>query len=173
MSSSAAAELAGRFESAYQAFGDYLSGLSPEQWRTQCSNHPTIRVGDEDECRPVGTVAYHTAAAPPRMVVMLGAMRDGAEVPRPDPARNAQQAREHPDPDQAETIALLRRNGAEAAEVVRGLSEEDLAVTARTPFGEVSVADFVGRVFVGHITWHEGSIRATLGHPLAAAVPQP
>lgn len=173
MSSSTAADLAGRVEGAYQAFGDYLSGLTPEQWRTRCGNHPTIRMGDEDESRPVGTVAYHTAAAPPRMLVMVRAIRDGAEVPRPDRARNAQQALEHPDPDQPETVALARRNGAEAAAVIRSLSDDDLAVTGPTPFGEVSVADFVRRVLVGHVMWHEGSIRATVGHPLPPGEPRP
>ena len=171
MSSSAATELAGRLEGTYQAFGEYLSGLTPEQWRARCGNHPTIRVGDQDESRPVGTVAYHTAAAPPRMLRLLRAIRTGEDFPRPDPARNAQQAREHPDPEQAETVALAQRNGAEAAEVVRGLSDEDLAVTGSTPFGELSVAEVVRRILIGHVVWHEGSIRATLGHPLETAQP--
>jgi len=128
------------------------------------SGRATIRVGDEDENRPVGTVAHHVAVAIPRMAGMVRTMVAGQEVQRPSSERNAAHAQANPDPDQAETVALLRRNAGEAAQMVRGLSEADLSRTGRTMLGEISAADAVARALVGHVTWHEGSIRATLGH---------
>jgi DinB superfamily len=159
-----ATDLSDRLEQASNRFADYLSSLSHEQWLTRCGNHPTIRVGDEDENRPVGTVAHHVAVAIPRMAGMVRTMVAGQEVQRPSSERNAAHAQANPDPDQAETVALLRRNAGEAAQMVRGLSEADLSRTGRTMLGEISAADAVARALVGHVTWHEGSIRATLGH---------
>ncbi len=158
-----ATELAKRLEAACSAFADYLDGLSPEQWRAVCGNHPTIRVGDEDEHRPVGLVAYHVTAALPRQVTLLRAIAAGEKPQPPQRASNEQQVADLPAPDQAETVALLRRNAGDATDAIRGLSEEELTRTGRTYLGELAAADVVERIFVGHLQWHEGSIRATLG----------
>jgi hypothetical protein len=160
---SRATDLAERLTATADAFAEYLAGLTPEQWRTRCGNHPTIRVGDEDENRPVGTVAHHIGVALPRQLAMLRAIVAGEEVPAPSRTGNAVHAQANPQPDQGETVALVRGNAAEAAAVIRGLSDEDLDRRGRIMLGEVSAAEAVERVFLGHITWHEGSIRATLG----------
>jgi hypothetical protein len=163
---STANDLADRVEAQYTSFAEYIDGLSAEQWRSRCGNHPTIRMGDEDENRPIGTVAHHTAVALPRLVGMLSALVAGEEIERPSSQRVAEHARTNSDPDQAETAALLRRNGAEAGQYVRGLSDEELAQTGRTMAGEMSGAEVVSRVFIGHALWHEGSIKASLGQPV-------
>jgi hypothetical protein len=165
MGMSIADELADRLQRRYEAFADYLSTLSPEQWRARCGNHPTIHVGDEEEGRPVGTVAHHVAVALGPMEGFLRAVVAGGEIPRPSPAANAEHARANPDPDRAETIVLLRRNSAHVAGVVGALSEAELARTAQTFMGEVSALQAVEQVLIGHVDWHEGSIKATLGHP--------
>jgi hypothetical protein len=163
---STSTELADRLDQVVRAYADYLAGLSLDQWRARCGNHPTIRVGDEDENRPVGTVAHHTAVALPRILGMVRAIAAGAEVAQPSRGGAAAHAQANPDPDQGETVALLRANGAEAATSVRALSDDDLARTGRTMIGELSAGDAVERILIGHLTWHEGSIRATVGDPL-------
>ena len=163
MSMSSADQLADRLQQTCDAFAEYLATLTPEQWSAQCGNHPTIRVGDEDEGRRVGTVAHHVAVALPRQVRFLKAIIDGGEIPRPSNAFNAEHARANPDPDRAETISLLRLNSSEAAALVRGLSDEELVRTGQTFAGEMSAAQAIERVLIGHVDWHEESIRASLG----------
>lgn len=172
MSSSTAAALADRLEQTSATFAAYLGGLSPDQWRSVCGNHPTIRIGDEDEHRPVGTVAHHTAVAVGRMGAMLSAIVNGEEMPRPDPARAALHARDFADADQAETIELLRENTAQTAAQVRALSDEELERTGQTMIGEMNASQLVDRVIIGHIHWHQGSIEATLGHPMTSPGPR-
>ena len=155
-------ELADRLRRRYDAFADYLSTLRSEHWDLVCHNHPTIRVGDDDEGRRVGTVAHHVAVALPRQVAFLRAIINGGEIPRPSNAFNAEHARANPDPDREGTISLLRRNSAEVAEVVRSLSAEELARSAETFAGEMTASQAVERVMIGHVDWHEGSIKATL-----------
>lgn len=162
---SRAGELADLLERRGRAFADFLSALSPEQWTTRCGNHPTIRVGDEDENRPVGTVAHHTVVALPRQLRLLRAIVDGVEVPRPSPGGVADHARANPAPDQAETTALMRGNTSDIAQALRELSDEELGRTGRTFLGEMDAGQVVERILLGHIDWHEESIRVTLALP--------
>jgi len=162
MGMSSADQLADRLEQTCDAFAEYLGTLTPEQWSAECGNHPTIRVGDEDEGRRVGTVAHHVAVALPRQVRFLKAIIDGGEIPRPSNAFNAEHAQANPDPDRTDTISLLRRNSAEVAALVRALSDEELARRAETFTGEISASDAIQRGLVGHVGWHEQSIRTTL-----------
>jgi len=102
----------------------------------------------------------------PRLVGFLRAIVSGEEIPRPSRAFNAEHAQANPDPDRTETISLLRRNSAEVTGIVRAFSDEELARTGQTFIGELSAAQAVERVLIGHVDWHEGSIKATLGQPL-------
>jgi hypothetical protein len=158
-------ELADRLQHRCDAFAEFLSTLGPEQWGARCRNHPTIRVGDDDEGRRVGTVAHHVAVSMARQGDFVRAIVTGGEIPRPSNAFNAEHARANPDPDRGETIALLRRNSAEAAGIVRALTDEELARTGQTFVGEMSASQAVEMVMIGHVDWHEGSIRATLDQP--------
>ena len=110
----------------------------------------------------MGTVAHHVAVALPRQVRFLKAIIDGGEIPRPSNAFNAEHAQANPDPDRTDTISLLRRNSAEVAALVRALSDEELARRAETFTGEMSASDAIQRVLIGHVGWHEQSIRTTL-----------
>jgi hypothetical protein len=161
-----AEELAGRVERAYGAFADYLEGLRPEQWRARAVNSPEIAMG-EDEDRPVGVVAHHVATAIPPIAEIVRRLAGGEELPPLTfvdvDAHNVGHAAANPDPDQAATIGLIRQAGAGAADVVRGLSDEHLEREGDTYAGRMSADRFVRRVVVGHVLWHEGSIRATFG----------
>lgn len=77
---------------------------------------------------------------------------------------NAHHAVEAANVGQAETLELLRRNGAAAAAVVSGLSDEQLARTF-TAFGgqQMSAAQFIEGAVVGHAEQHLASIREALG----------
>ena len=49
---------------------------------------------------------------------------------------------------------------------MRALSDEELARTAQTFAGEMTASEAVERVMIGHVDWHEGSIKATLDQPV-------
>src|SRR6516225_3556920 len=55
-------ELADQFVAAHEEFFELIKAASPEQWRVKGINHPKIRVGNEDEGRPVGVIVHHVAS---------------------------------------------------------------------------------------------------------------
>ena len=77
---------------------------------------------------------------------------------------NAQHAKEFASCDRAETIALFKQGTAEAAAVVRGLSDAELATsgTVFTGMPPMSAEDMVKRALLGHLDEHIGSIRTTI-----------
>lgn len=139
----------------------YLRGLDERQWLTPGVNSPLIRLGDEDEHRPVGTIAHHVANAYLRSATGLRLMAEGQPVPRPEPGSAARHAAANAEPDQAETIRLLEELGAQLAGVIRGLTDDELAREASTFMGTTSVAAFIQRAVIFHPLWHHSSIRAT------------
>ena len=61
-----------------------------------------------------------------------------------------------------ETLELLRRNGAAAAALARGLNDDQLDRTG-TFFGQtMSTAQLIERVLIGHIEGHGRSIRVVV-----------
>jgi parvulin-like peptidyl-prolyl isomerase len=137
-----------------------LERASSEQWRRQTA--------DEGEVRSVGVVAYHVAIAHTRIARRVEAFATGQPVPAREPqlfdARNAQQARDNPEPDQRETLALLQRNGVAAAALVAGLSDAALARTAsEDPGAEVLTTEQVIELrLIGHVRSHLATIRSAL-----------
>lgn len=153
--------LADEFEVVATGFRELVQGLTEEQWRMPGRNHPTIRRGDEDEGRPVGVIAYHTAAAMRRQSSWLPEIAAGRPVP-PAPQSNEQQAAEHAGATQDEVVQLLDGAAPAVAAAVRALTDEELDRPARLIMGEMSVGEAVKRVVIGHILWHRGSIEATV-----------
>jgi hypothetical protein len=168
---SRAEALAADLVSSYTRFADYLEGLSAEQWRRPAGNHPQIVVG-EDEDRPVGVVAHHVGDTIPMFAERA---RRIAESEPLDPitsaamdAANARHAAANARPNQAETVAMIRDNLARAAAMIEGLSEDDLGRTGAGALSGFTAEQLIRRVLIGHVTMHEGSIRATLeGSPSA------
>lgn len=154
-------ELAAQLRAAGAELAGYVRRLTAEQWRTQAVNSPDIVLG-EDEDRLVGVVVHHVATSFPSILSRVLARVETGEAPpggREEFDRtNAAHALEHPDPDQAETLALLAQRVAEAAIAVSPLTDEELV---RGPEGGMNAGDFIRRVLIGHITWHLGSIQAT------------
>lgn len=154
-------ELATAFERANRELIDFLSGLDREQWRARAANSPTVRVGAEDEQRPVGTVAHHVASTYARAMDGLEALASGDQMPAPSPGVNAAHAAANPDPDPAETLDLLVSRGAAVAAMIRKLSDEQLDAEVQTFLGRDPLATFVERGVIFHVTWHLSSIKAT------------
>lgn len=125
----------------------------------------------EAERWPVGVTAHHLASAfePVAGIVtgMASGQAPGHFTSAMLDAMNAQHAREHADCTRAETIALLERGAAAAAAVVRGLTDQQLAIRV-TVFADappMSVEDMITGALIHHVDDHIGSIRRTVGAP--------
>jgi hypothetical protein len=158
---SRAEALATEFERVNGELVAYLRGLDREQWTTPGVNSPIFQLGDEDEHRPVGTIAHHVASTYRRVIDNLAPTLAGEALRPPQPGTAARHAAEHPEPDQAETIALLESNAAELASAIRGLTEEQLDREVTTMIGTTTLAVFIERAVAFHPYWHLTSIRAT------------
>ncbi|HUZ00810.1 MAG TPA: DinB family protein [Thermomicrobiaceae bacterium] len=156
--SARARELAERFEQASESFAAAVERLSDEEWHTRCP-------GEE---RTVAALAHHVAwgyavEARAFRAIALGEPVEGWTRAGLDRV-NADQGQEYAQCDRAETVALLRRQAASAADFVRALTDEQLdrsgvyleGVTART------VEQWIARVLIGHPGAHLASIWTAL-----------
>jgi hypothetical protein len=149
--------LAAAVEGANDALIDAVRQCSDEGWRKYSAT----------EERTVGVLAHHVALAYGPIAGMAKAVADGQNpgVPSQDQlaAMNAHHAIEAANVDREETIALLQRNGAAAAALVRELSDTQLAQTF-TGFGgqEWTVAQFIESAVVGHPQQHLANIQEAL-----------
>jgi hypothetical protein len=75
---------------------------------------------------------------------------------------NADHAKECADVSREETLALLRQNTAPAADLVRGLSDDQLSRKTKLPIGdmELTAEQIIENVLIGHLTTHAASISA-------------
>lgn len=146
--------LATEFERANDELIAAVERLSDAQWRTIC----------EGEGWSVAVTAHHVAVGHAAIAELLRLAARG-EARRSSfeqlHERNARHAEEYADVGQAETIDLLRRNGAEAITVVRGFDDAELN---RVP-GENgrSPSELIERVLIGHLRGHLASIRTAVG----------
>jgi DinB superfamily len=150
--------LAEQFERVNARVTAFVERCSEADWRAPC----------RDEGRPVAVVAYHIAAGH-RYTVAIA--RAGATGQAPPPwvgmtreagnHINARQAAEHDDCTTEEVLVLLRRNGAVAAEFLRGLSDEQL--DRGVPFaGDASTEQLASVALTGHAEGHLRSLEATI-----------
>jgi uncharacterized protein YndB with AHSA1/START domain len=152
-----------RFAAQFQAVNDDIIAIvdtcTDEQWRQACVN----------EGRSVGVVAHHVAVVHRDFTRIIEALAAGAtHSPRSsmeDVDRgNARHARAHAAVGQAETLDVLRTNGAALTHLLRGLGDEHLDRVAGVFGGhELTVAQVVEWVVIGHAREHLASIRATIG----------
>jgi hypothetical protein len=154
-------DLAAAFERTNAELVDYLRGLDDRQWLTPGVNSPIFQLGDEDEHRPVGTIAHHVASAYGRSAMVVRMAASGQDIPAPSAGSAARHAEEHAAPDQTDTIRLLDEGATEVAAVIRGLTDEELDREATTFMGATSVATFIERAVNFHPQWHLTSIQAT------------
>jgi uncharacterized damage-inducible protein DinB len=149
--------LAQGFDQANSALIATVEGLSDAEWRA-------ATVGDG---RSVGVVAHHVAESHRQIAGLAQAIAAGREVPpiTMDMIHqgNAAHAARHANCTKAETLALLRQNGAAAAAIVRGLGDPELDRSAALAMGTMSAAQVIERILIGHVQDHHGTIRKTIG----------
>jgi uncharacterized damage-inducible protein DinB len=149
--------LAHQLEQANHALIATIEGLTDAQWHAKTP-------GDG---RSVGVVAHHVATSHKTVAGLATAIAHGQTVPpiTMDMIHqgNAAHAAQHASCTKAETLALLRQNGAAAVATVRGFGDAELDRTVTFPMGEMSVAQVVERVLTGHAQDHHGTIKKALG----------
>jgi uncharacterized damage-inducible protein DinB len=148
--------LAQRFEQANNDLIAAVDGLSDSQWQAL----------NKDAGWSVGVTAHHVAVSHPAVAGLVQAIGSGQPLP---PITldmlnqgNAQHARESAGCTKQETLDLLRANGAAAAAVVRGLSDDQLDRTGTMPaFGDapISAQQVIERILIGHPGMHLPGIR--------------
>jgi hypothetical protein len=139
--------MATRLEETTDSLIAQVERCSEVQWRASVPN----------EDRSVGTVVHHIAVQAP-IVAGWGAQVGNGEIPPITMeivhAENAAHAAAHASPDKAETLALLRRNTAIAADMLRGLSDAQLEQTVPLPLlgGQpICAQKIIEMVLIGHI----------------------
>ena len=151
--------LAKQFEAKVQGALATLEKLSDADWKKVT----------EAERWSVGVTAHHYASALEPISHMVQALAAGQSPARFTPAgrdeMNAQHAKDYADCTRAETIALLTRAASQAAAVVRGLSDDQLAKSGTVLVGvpPMTAEQLVDAALLRHIDEHFGSIRKTVG----------
>jgi uncharacterized protein (TIGR03083 family) len=150
--------LADDFERANAELIQLVEELSEAQWATRT----------DAEGWPVAVVARHIAGAHAFIGRRIKAISEGQPLPPMPPggidAQNARDAERYADVTRDEVLSLLRTNGADAAALVRGLSDEQLDRTFTRPDGNtMRVASLIENALIGHPIGHGSSIRAAVG----------
>ncbi|MEX1103846.1 MAG: DinB family protein [Dehalococcoidia bacterium] len=146
------ADLATRFEAANADFIQKIEGLSPEQWSKPCAETGWT----------AGVTAHHVAEDHAVLAQLIGGVASGASMPpitaQALDAMNAEHAQRAANVTRDETLQLARTNGAQAAQMLRGLSDEQLqnTITFATPAGDqtMTAAAVAQNVLIGHIGMH-------------------
>jgi hypothetical protein len=151
--------LAKQFEAKVQEAVAVIEKLNDADWK---------RV-TEAEHWTVGVTAHHLASALEPVAGIVTAIVSGQSRGHFTRAMldemNARHAQEHANCTQAETIALLQKGTAVAAAVVRGLHDEQLAMsgTVFTDAPPMTAEQVIESGLITHIDAHIGSIRRTVG----------
>lgn len=157
--STRAEELARQFEQANGEVINTIEQLSDVQWQAP----------GEDEGRTVGITAHHIAVSHSTVGGIVQALAAGQAPPvtlEAIHAANADHMKQHADCDKEETLAILRRDGEQAANMVRNLSDDELNQAGMVPFlgdNPISTAQFIEAILIGHIHAHLPGIQAAAG----------
>jgi uncharacterized protein (TIGR03083 family) len=149
-----ARSLAERFEQANRELVQTVERLSDAQWKTKTTA----------EGWSVGVVAHHVAGGHAGIAALVQKIASGEPVPPMNMETlhkaNAEHAIQHASTTKAETLALLRQNGAAAAATVRSL--EDVQLDRIGGSMGMSAAQVIERILIGHVHDHHGSIRRAI-----------
>lgn len=150
--------LATRVEQGVQALAAFAEGLSDNQWRTIC-----------DDGRTAGVLAHHVASQLVGEIDVMKQMAAGKAFSGVTWAMvdegNAGHAHEHAACSQREAAALLRKNGAMAAEAIRALRDEQLDLATPNSLhadAPVTTQFWIENHPLAHAYRHMASIRAAL-----------
>jgi hypothetical protein len=157
--SAKAEALAKQFEAKVQEATSVLEKLSDADWKKVTGA----------EKWSVAATAHHFASSHAGIAGLIKSLASGqhkASMTMDDlHAMNAQHAKDFANVSKAETIALHKKNAAEAAAVVRGLDDAALARSAEVLKGmpPMTAEQAVSGILINHIEDHLGSIRKTVG----------
>jgi hypothetical protein len=147
-------ELTADFKDAVQAVTNFVEGCDDASWAAVCTG----------ENWSVGVTPHHIAGGIGPIGNIAKAVAHQGPVPPITPEMldqsNAQHAQDYANVTQIEVLELLRAASPHVAEMVRGLTEEQLASSAQL-FGGSFIADqVITQVLIGHIRTHLESMVA-------------
>ena len=150
--------LAAKFEKVNEEAIKTVEGCSDEQWQAIC----------KDEGWSVGITAHHIASGLTPILGLIRVMAAGGQFPALTMEQidqgNAKHAQDFANCSKQETLEILRRDGAAAANAVRGLSDEELdksaVILARAP--SMTTEQGIQDVLIASTAGHLESIRATI-----------
>lgn len=163
--SDAATQLADQLEAVTREFIGVVQTCTPDQWARTTSN----------EEWPVGVVTHHVAISYPAFGQLVQALAAGVQdIPLISAEAlhegNAKHAREFANAGKEESLGLLTNDGDALIGAIRGLSDEQLAITTGIFFGgEMSLKQVIEAIVIGHPADHLASIRAALAETATAA----
>ena len=137
----------------------YVDALSAEDWNRVC---------DWEEWT-VGVTARHIGAGHFRIFELAGMMVAGKDLPQLTMDQitemSNKDSREHSDCTRDDTLDALRKNGAELAGFVAGLSDDELDRKGGMPAfgGEVSVGQMIEFVIFQSAQEHLDNIKTAVG----------
>jgi Mycothiol maleylpyruvate isomerase N-terminal domain len=148
--------LAAKYEKATKDFAVEIKGLSDGDWQAK-----TLAEG-----WTVAVTAHHAAGISAPMSQMVKSVATGSPMPEItadglDQA-NAEHAKEFAKATRDEALQLLRETSEPAAELIRGLQDEQLARKAMLPLGMEMTAEQTVEAMIGHIGSHAASIQAAV-----------
>jgi SAM-dependent methyltransferase len=153
--------LANRIEEGADGLASFVEGLSEAEWRTPVS---------ATDRRSIGTIVHHVASVYPLEIDAARAIASGKAVTdvtwEAVAAMNAQHADDQVNVTKAAALELLRRNSREAANVVRGFTDDELDQSApfSLSFGAPVTAQFVIEDHALRHSWHHlARIRKAVG----------
>jgi hypothetical protein len=147
------------FDALISEFTAYVEGLTDAQWNTLVPK----------EGRTVGVLAHHIAGSTVSIAQVTAALANSQGFPATREMldqSNAHHAAEHAGATKAETLDLLKSNALAASGVIGSLADSQLdntgpvAVLGGQP---VPAQTFAQAAWLGHISDHWDSIKATLG----------
>ena len=151
--------LAKRFEAKAGEMSGVIEKLSDADWKKVTSA----------EKWSVGVTAHHVAGSHEPIAGIVKTVASGQTVPPFTMAQldesNAKHAKDFAGCTKAETLALHKKGAADAATMVRGLSDAELdqSGTVLTGMSPMSAQQIIEGVLINHVQEHMDSIRNTVG----------
>lgn len=151
--------LADRIIQGATALINYVNGLSVSDWRTLVLN----------DGRTIGVVVHHVASTYPMEIELARLLASGRPITEATTdvvnQMNAKHAQEFAAVGKKETLELLRRNSAAAAESVRAFTDAELEKSATVSLNAdapLTAQFFIEDHALRHSFHHLAGIRATL-----------
>lgn len=154
-----AKDMSARIETFKDDVMAFVENLSDDDWKRVC----------EWEEWTVGVTACHLGAGHFAISGMLGMIVKGEDLPQLTMdqvnAMSKKNAQKHSDYTKTEALELLRKNGAELAAFVSGLTEDELDRKGSMPAfgGEVTAEQFIDSIIFQSAAQHFDSMKTAVG----------